>query len=94
MENELIFNRMMENIVRNNFQLAKLTAISDINKLIKDDSSYKKIMNANNSIELIKIMSSFSIMSEKIKEYNKIFFKQKEQKITFRFKNKRMIFIL
>ena len=70
MENELIFNRMMENIVRNNFQLAKLTAISDINKLIKDDSSYKKIMNANNSIELIKIMSSFSIMSEKIKEYN------------------------
>lgn len=70
MENELIFNRMMENIIRNNFQLAKLTAISDINKLIKDNSSYKKIMNAKNSIELIKIMSNFSIMSDKIKEYN------------------------
>ena len=69
MDPDFVFQSMMEVIVINDFEQAKISAISDMNKISDNSLSNMLIMNANTDIELIKIMAGFSVMSEKVKQY-------------------------
>ena len=69
MDPDFIFQRMMECIVNNDFNEAKASAISDMNKINDSPFSSMIIMNANTKTELIKQMAGFTIMSDKVKQY-------------------------
>ena len=70
MDPDFVFERMMDYIIRNDLNEAKASAISDMNKMNDNYSSYIIIiMNARTKTELIKVMAGFTIMSDKVKEY-------------------------
>ena len=69
MEPDFVFQRMMEYIVKNDFDTAKVSIMNDMNKISDSCLSSMIIMRANTDIELIKIVAGFSIMSDKVKQY-------------------------
>ena len=69
MNSEFIFKRMMEYIIENKFEQAKMSILSDISKIDSNPLSSMIIMTSKNSIELIKNVSGFAFMSKKIKSY-------------------------
>jgi mevalonate pyrophosphate decarboxylase len=69
MEPDFVFQRMMEYIVKNDFNNAKISAMNDMNKISDNCLSSMLIMSANTDIELIKTMAGFAIMSDKVKQY-------------------------
>ena len=69
MEPDFVFERMMEYIVKNDFNTAKISAMNDMNKISDNCLSSIIIMSANTDIELIKTMADFAIMSDKVKQY-------------------------
>ena len=69
MNSDFIFNRMMEYIIKDDFDNAKRSAISDISKQNENPISFMIINTAKDNLELIKIMAGFNSMNNKIKNY-------------------------
>lgn len=69
MDNEFIFRRMMEYILRNDFENARSSIVSDISKIDNNPLSGMIIMSSQDSIELIKNVAGFPFMNEKIQTY-------------------------
>ena len=69
MDNDYIFKRMMDYIIEDNFEEARMSILSDISKIDNNPMGSMIIMSSKNIIELIKNTSGFSFMSENIKKY-------------------------
>ena len=69
MDSAFIFERMMEYVIKDDFTNAKASIISDISKIDNNPLSCMIIMNAENHIDLIKIVSGFSFMDKNIQKY-------------------------
>ena len=69
MDNEFIFRRLMEYILRNDFENARTSIVSDISKIDNIPLSGMIIMSSKDSIELIKNVAGFPFMNEKIQTY-------------------------
>ena len=69
MEPDFVFQRMMEYIVKNDFDTAKVSIMNDMNKISDSSISSMLVMKAETDIELIKIVAGFAIMSDKVKQY-------------------------
>ena len=69
MEPDFVFERMMEYIIKNDLNQAKASAISDMNKINDNPLTSMIIMGANTETDLIKQISGFTIMSDKVKQY-------------------------
>ena len=69
MNNDFIFKRMMDYIIQDKFQEARMSILSDISKIDNNPMGGMIIMSSKNSIELIKNASGFAFMSDKIKKY-------------------------
>jgi len=69
MNPDFVFERMMEYIIKNDLNQAKASAISDMNKINDNPLTSMIIMSANTETDLIKQISGFTMMSDKVKQY-------------------------
>ena len=69
MDPDFVFERMMEYIIKNDLNQAKASAISDMNKINDNPLTSMIIMSANTETDLIKQISGFTMMSDKVKQY-------------------------
>ena len=69
MDPDFVFERMMEYIIKNDLNQAKASAISDMNKINENPLTSMIIMSANTETDLIKQISGFTMMSDKVKQY-------------------------
>ena len=66
---DFVFERMMEYIIKNDLNQAKASAMSDMNKINDNPLTSMIIMGANTETDLIKQISGFTMMSDKVKQY-------------------------
>ena len=69
MDPDFVFERMMEYIIKNDLNQAKASAMSDMNKINDNPLTSMIIMGANTETDLIKQISGFTMMSDKVKQY-------------------------
>ena len=70
MDGDFIFKRMMDYIIiKNNFEDARKSILSDISKIDNNPMAGMIIMSSKNSIELIKNAAGFAFMGKNIQKY-------------------------
>ena len=66
---EFIFKRMMDYILNDDFNNAKMSIMSDLSKIDENPLTSRVIMSSQDAISLIKNVAGFNLMSQNIQQY-------------------------
>ena len=66
---EFIFKRMMDYILNDDFNNAKMSIMSDLSKIDENQLTSRVIMPSQDAISLIKNVAGFHLMSQNIQQY-------------------------